>query len=409
MKKVVFINHSDTRGGASVVTYRLMKALRANGVDARMIVMHKASGNTHVDVAEPAWRRKAAFLAEHAEIFARNGFSRENLFRISTARFGMPLHDHPWVREADAVGLAWINQGMLSLKEIERIAALGKPVVWTMHDMWNLTGVCHHAGECMRWTEECGNCPLIWNGRLTSDLSTAVFRRKKALYGRVPLRFVAVSSWLADKCRRSALLAGADLHVIPNAFPVDDFRTSTTVSRMDLGLPESGPLIVMGAARLDDPVKNLPLAVETLNAVSAPGAKAVFYGDIRNPEILSSLKMPHVWLGTIADRRRLAAIYARASVVLSTSLYETLPGTLIEGMAAGAVPVTTGRGGQRDIVDHGTTGFIADSDDPALLASYIDRALTAPPSRESLHRAVAEKFSADAVAKKYIEILFSQH
>lgn len=43
MKKVVLINHSDTRGGASVVTYRLMQALSRAGVDARMIVMHKGT------------------------------------------------------------------------------------------------------------------------------------------------------------------------------------------------------------------------------------------------------------------------------------------------------------------------------------------------------------------------------
>ena len=35
--KVVLINHSDTLGGASVVTARLASALRAEGVDARML------------------------------------------------------------------------------------------------------------------------------------------------------------------------------------------------------------------------------------------------------------------------------------------------------------------------------------------------------------------------------------
>lgn len=37
--KLVLINHSDTIGGASVVTYRLLKALQAEGVDASMLVV----------------------------------------------------------------------------------------------------------------------------------------------------------------------------------------------------------------------------------------------------------------------------------------------------------------------------------------------------------------------------------
>ena len=36
--KVAIINRSDERGGAAVVSARLMEALRAKGVDARMIV-----------------------------------------------------------------------------------------------------------------------------------------------------------------------------------------------------------------------------------------------------------------------------------------------------------------------------------------------------------------------------------
>ena len=43
--KIVIINHSDTLGGASVVSYRLMKALRAMGVDASMLVSHKAGND----------------------------------------------------------------------------------------------------------------------------------------------------------------------------------------------------------------------------------------------------------------------------------------------------------------------------------------------------------------------------
>lgn len=40
--KIVLINHSDTRGGASVVSVRLLEALRALGAEASMLVVRKA-------------------------------------------------------------------------------------------------------------------------------------------------------------------------------------------------------------------------------------------------------------------------------------------------------------------------------------------------------------------------------
>ena len=153
--KICIINHSDSRGGASVVSYRLMEALQALGHEASMLVAHKSGCNDAVYAVKPQWRLKAAFLAEHLRILAGNGLNRADMFKVSIATDGMPLAEHPLVRQADAVFLNWINQGMLSLDEISRIAA-SKTTIWTMHDMWNLTGICHHAGTCRAFTKEPG-------------------------------------------------------------------------------------------------------------------------------------------------------------------------------------------------------------------------------------------------------------
>ena len=405
--KVTLVNHSDTLGGASVVTYRLMEALCRAGVDARMLVVRRATDDSRVALAGNALTRKAAFIAEHLRIVAGNGFSRRNLFKISIASDGLPLHRHPWIKDADVVALNWVNQGMLSLRGIRRIAAMGKPVVWTMHDMWCMTGVCHHAGDCEGFLRDCGNCPLIKDGKDARDMSRSTFRRKERLYDRVSLHFVAVSHWLASRAKDSALLRDEDVCVIPNAFPVAEFPLTPSISRDELGLPEGKRLIVMGAARLDDPIKGLPVAVEALNILADKGcdAVAVFYGAMRDPAALDGLRLPHISLGTISDRRRLASLYAHADAVISTSQYETLPGTLIEGMAAGCVPVTFGRGGQADIVDHLDTGYIARYGDPVDFASGIEFALgCADEDRDRRSATVAERFSDDAVASEYIDL-----
>lgn len=408
--KVVLVNHSDVRGGASVVTARLAEALRREGVDARMLVVRrKGPGGEFVAEAAPRLVSKAAFMTEEALTWLDNGLHRRNLFKLDAARAGLPLHRHPWVREADVVCLNWVNQGMLSLRGVERIAAAGKPVVWTMHDMWCATGLCHHAGDCTRYREACGRCPLIERPARSLDLSRRRHERKALCYSRAGITFVAVSTWLAARCRESSLLGGQRVEVIPNAFPVEEFSLVPALSRTALGLPDDGRhIVVMGAARLDDPVKGLPVAVDALNALAAMGYAErflpVFFGALKDPHALDGLRMEHVHLGPVADPARLRALYAHSRAVLSTSLYETLPGTLIEGQAAGAFPVSFGRGGQSDIVDPPRTGYIARWLDASDIATGLALAIDREPDREALRRSVCERFAAPAVARRYISL-----
>lgn len=402
--KVVLVNHSDTKGGASVAAVRLMYALRQAGVDARMLVMHKTLNDDNIALVSTKLARRTSFLLEHAQIFARNGFSKENLFKVSIATTTLPVHRHPWVKQADVVVLHWVNQGMMSLKEVRRIKA---PVVWTMHDMWNLTGVCHHAGECIGYMRECGHCRLLNNGRDANDLSHSTYLRKLYLYDHKPIYFVAVSNWLARRCAKSLLMKGRSLSVIPNAFPVANFTGVPRLSRKACGLPEDKRLIIMGAARLDDPIKGFDIAITALNKVRDMPVAAVFFGDLRDKKALDRLRLPYVWLGPVNSPSIIRDIYAHSDCVLSTSHYETLPTTIIEGMAAGCVPVTFGYGGQQDIVDHKQTGYIAIYRNADDVANGIRYAMSGAVDRDLMRRTVAERFAAESVAQKYIE-LFNQ-
>lgn len=408
--KVTLISHSDLLGGASIVTYRLLYALRDAGVDARMVVFNRYSNDDLVTEAAPRPSRGTAFFRERLKIFVRNGFSRENLFKVSTASDGLPVWKHPWVAEADVLLLGWINQGLLSFRGLRKLAALGKPIVWTMHDMWNLTGICHHAQECRGYFEQCGHCQFL-TGRSARDLSRSIWKKKKKFYDSAGITFVAVSNWLARCAARSSLLADKDVRIIHNAFPVDSFFTRPTQIIDRLGHAEN--IILMGAARLDDPIKGLPMAIEALNYLFdnrpdiASRSMLVFFGSVADKASLDGLRFPHQQLGRINDSNMLRQLYAHAKVVISTSLYETLPGTLIEGLAAGALPVSFGRGGQADIIEHKVNGYIAEYRDTHDFARGIVWALEQNPDRDALHEDVRRRFSSVTVAHRYLELFNS--
>lgn len=406
--RVLIINRSDVHGGAAVVSHRLMQALRDAGVDARMLVTDHGNTDTYVSCVGNTLANKLRFLSERLGIWLRNGRNRDTLFKIDTATHGAGVWKHPWARGADVVVLSWIGQATMSLRGIEKLARDGKRVVWMMHDMWNCTGICHHAGGCTAYTGTCQKCPLLRSqGR---DLSTRIQYRKKLLYKQIPITFVAVSHWLADCCRKSSLMREADVRVVGNPIVESLFPCGRIADGM-CGIPSDKHILVMGAARLDDTVKGFGrlIAVTRCLAGKMPELAAslhlVLYGDIRNKPLLGQLAIPHTWLGVITD---VSGVMRRADVVLSTSVRETLPTTLVEGMASGCVPVAFGNSGQFDIISHMQDGYLAKDADVDDFANGVVWALRCGRTREQQHQAAKRRFDATVIAQQYIEIFNSK-
>ena len=401
--KILLLSTSDATGGAAVVSKRLVEALRQLGHDARMLVLNVTGQPSDIVLRSGSdFSRKKAFYSERLGIFLRNGLNRPDLFKVSTASTGVDVARLPEVREADALILGWINQGFLSLKEIARLGALGKPMAWVMHDMWCFTGICHLSGGCHRYREHCGFCPLLHRGAGRDDLSARTWRRKKELYDALPgLKFVAVSHWLADRALESSLLADRQVDVIPNPMTIPENPPLNTSMRDNT--------VVMGAARLDDHVKNLPLAVEALNRLwrdregLASEPRAVFFGNLRDGAILDRLEMPFEHVGPL-DGEGVADLMNRSRVVMSTSRFEMLPTTIVEGLAWGCFAVATDSGGQRDIIENGVNGLLV-KDSAEEVADALRQAFSRQIDPERQRLSVAGRFNPEVIARKYVRLL----
>lgn len=401
--KVVIISRSDALGGAGVASLRLCLALREQGADARLLVLNRHSGDPAVQAVGWAGGNRLRWLAERADIFARNGLRRDTLFAIDTATQGCDLTRHPLVLQADVIVLGWVNQAMLSLGGVHRLCQLQKPVVWVMHDMWNCTGVCHHSGNCQEFCAQCGSCPLLPAG---SQLAHRTWQRKLKLYTHNPIHFVAVSRWLAGACRRSTLMREMNISVIPNALDTLGFSPEF-VNDNPWQVDAGSKVAVMGAARLDDPIKGLDRLTDALRWLAhhrpdvAHRLHVVFYGAVRNPALIDDIDLPHTYLGYVSD---LQSVYRRAHIVVSASECESFGYTLAEGMACGCVAVTTGTGGQTDIVSHLKNGYVAADLSPEALAAGIAWAVENNRDRNAQHRWVADHFDLDKVASQHLKL-----
>ncbi len=407
--RVLIVNTSEKTGGAAVAARRLVEALGNNGVKAMMMVMKKQDDSLHVVEHGGGLAGRWHFLWERVVIWVANLFSRKNLFKVSIANSGTDITRTREFQQADVIHLHWVQQGFLSLRSLEKIIRAGKPVVWTLHDMWPVTAICHHAGTCQRYETSCHHCPFL---RLPgeNDLAARVFRRKQRLLAGSPVRFVAVSEWLADKARRSAVVSGCQVSVIPNVISLSRF---TLIDRLDarstLQLKEPF-VIVFGAARIDDDIKGFTFLVEALqllvdsHRLQAADLRLLLFGGIKRQEVLQTIPVPYTYFGYIDDDRQLSEVYSASNAVVSSSLYETFGQTLIEAQACGALPVAFGGSGQQDIITHQQNGFLAERLSAASLADGIDWALHAHIDPLTLRRSVLRRYAESVVAQKYIRL-----
>ena len=91
----------------------------------------------------------------------------------------------------------------------------------------------------------------------------------------------------------------------------------------------------------------------------AESARLITFGNFKNPDSSSVFAIKHTHLGTLSSEKAIDSAYRSARCVVSSSVWETLPGTLVEGSANGCIPVSFDRGGQSDIITHGETGWLA--------------------------------------------------
>lgn len=411
--RVLIVNTYEHTGGAAVAAGRLMDALNGSGVKAKMLVAEKETHRlTVAGLPHPA-RQRWHFLWERWCIFRALRFSRKRLFEVDIANAGTDITVLPEFKEADVIHLSWVNQGMLSTEGIRRILATGKPVVWTMHDLWPATAICHYARQCPSFKTGCHHCRLLPGGGSEHDLASRVWRRKQAAYKAGRISFVACSRWLADQAARSALLADHSVTSIPNPIDTRVFcRRDKAEARRQAGLPGQGRIVLFVSQRVTDERKGMGYFVEALRQLvqAHPQWKdntsvAILGGHAE--EVAAQLPLPAWPLGYVADEQAVAGIYNAADAYVLPSLEDNLPNTLMEAMACGVPCVGFCVGGIPEMIVHGRNGYVARPRDAADLAEGIrwvlDEAEADTLQAEAV-RHVARNYSQSHVAMQYIEV-----
>jgi glycosyltransferase involved in cell wall biosynthesis len=411
--RVLIINTSERIGGAAVAASRLNEALKNNGIKSKMLVRDKQTDILNVVGLNHNWLTLWRFVWERIVIWMANRFKRNNLFAVDIANTGYDITSLPEFTQADVIHLHWVNQGMLSLKNLLKIFRSGKPIVWTMHDMWPATSICHHARECNNYQTECHNCPFIYGGGSRHDLSNKVFRKKKRLYGECHIQFVTCSRWLEGRVSSSALLRGQNVCSIPNPINTQLFKPlSQAEARQRVGLPADKKLILFGALKITDKRKGIDYFIEAckLLAEKHPEMKdrvgIVMLGK-QSETVNGLLPFPIYAIDYTIDEHKIVDIYNAVDLFATPSLEENLPNTIMEAMACGTPCVGFQTGGIPEMIDHLHNGYVAEyksAEDFANGMFWTLQESEYASLAEQARRKVVSSYSESTIARKYIEV-----
>jgi len=409
MIKVALVNTSDIIGGAAIACYRLFEALKVcDGVEANLLVKEKFSEQTDIQLINNSFFKKKKgdlnFILEKLS-FLPYERGKDIRFYYSNPNFGQDISQLPAIQDADIIHFHWINKGFLSFDSFQKIKALGKPIVWTMHDMWTFTGGCHYASACTNYENSCGNCNFL-KSPATTDLSNQIWSKKKAFYQDLNIQFVTCSKWLSDVASSSGLLKSQKVTNIPNPINTDIFKPS---------IPSKSKTntILFQAMNLSEERKGfqyLLKALESLKKTNPDFAKSiqlVIFGKAKG-DLLENIGFKIEYLGLLKGEEAIIEAYNKSDCFIIPSLEDNLPNTVMESLACGKPVVAFNTGGIPEMVDHKKNGYIAQQKNVEDLANGIQWVLEDENRYNELSENAREKvmshYSFEVVGSKYEEI-----
>jgi glycosyltransferase involved in cell wall biosynthesis len=175
--------------------------------------------------------------------------------------------------------------------------------------------------------------------------------------------------------------------------------------RRELGIADDEQVVMVPARQAPNKGHRLLVLASSRVLADRPRTRFVLAG-ARHPMVAEFIRRHGVEpsfldLGLLPHTEMVRTIGA-ADVVALPSFAEGFSVALLEGMAAGAIPVATTVGGAAELITDGHDGFLVPPGEVEPLAAALTRALTLdPPARSAMSaraRARAGTFSIDATA-----------
>ena len=291
---------------------------------------------------------------------------------------------------------AYINYPLL----FSFLKAYKRPVVWTFHDCWPMTGHCTHFDSigCDKWKKACDDCPLIPHFSL--DQSRQNYLRKKSYFTSLDsLTIVPVSQWLGELVKQS-YFSQCNVVTIKNGIDLSVFQPlDQSSARVKWNLAPRR-FTLMGASTSWSDSKGLQ---EFIKLAENYDYQIIMVGvDAKTKSLLPE---QIITFPMIREQRELASLYAAADLFVNPTYNDSFPTVNMEALACGTPVAAYNTGGVPEMVD-AETGIVVPRGDKAALFSAIQTmkdGQTREMSEACRKRALAH-FDKERNFNQYIEL-----
>ena len=383
--RILFINGSAV-GSSGAIATSLITQLVDQGHTVDFVIPKKEGSFNYnlVSLYELCPNRlKNRWLSLETKLLGNNGFcnTKSTLRMLSSIQKPDLIHIH-------SIHSYFINiEPVLEYAKRESI-----PVIWTMHDMWLLTGRCATAekGRCPKLSTGCVRCPnkKIYPRSLLFDFAKKYWQKKRSLLKSLEkITIVCPSNWLASITKNE--LPNIKVIVINNGIDQQAFSPRIDLATTNrVGCAAANWSIDKGASLLEPIAKSLQNRGIRLSVVGIKGS-----------EFESALFESLPKINSKAD---MANFYRGIDVFFNPTLTDNFPTVNLEALSCGTPVVCTNVGGARESLREGVNGFSFNVDEA--LDSIVDKILLA----QSLSRQNAfdssKPYSKEEMSRRYLEL-----
>ncbi|MGN1277354.1 MAG: glycosyltransferase [Floccifex sp.] len=373
--KVLHISWSDSSGGAAIAAKRLHLAMISCGIDSKMLLLNPADGDE---------KKRKSIVRNYSDFvwkcYIKSALPdkqyRENGDRglYSYFSIGNNIIAEPDIHDADIIYLHWVCGGFINFKELNRIIQLNKPVIWYMHDMFPITGGCHHSFDCEGYRDGCVDCPFFEkHKRMTAHHH---FSKKKKIKEHKNMYWVSPSEWLYECAKASLAIDENRLFLVPNVIDDGFIGIDKKISRAVLNLPLDKKIILYGADHVvTNPYKGFDYFCGVMDKLKNDFRQeeilVLMFGCGENDVICERINYNIRFVGMVYDELVMKFLYSAADVFVSTSIAENYPLTVIESLSCDTPVVAFDVGGIKDMINYTRNGFLVNRFDVEQMARDI--------------------------------------
>jgi len=405
---ILHINLADQARGAAKAAFRLHKAQIKLGHSSHMLVGYRNKNRPEIEmlpVRETFWQKRLFRFV--------NRFEERTGLQYLWQPWKKQFLRHPFTKQTDVINLHILHSGYFSHTILPMLSDMA-PLVWTLHDLWSITGHCSYPDmyACERWKTGCDQCPALDDyPAIAIDTTALLWRIKFNVYRRSDIAIVTPSNWMAAMARQSPLLNQFEIHCILHGVDTKVFKpTPKMAARKELGIPLEAKLVMFAAFDLFQPRKGGVYLFEALQRLVGEEKRDVLLLTVGSERINlgEKYKFPVRHLGLLNNEKSMALCYSAADLYVGPSLAEAFALVFIEAMACATPVVTFDCTANPEAVRHLETGYLARNKDAEDLFHGMRLLLDDDGLREKLGRqgreVVEREYTLKREAQRYVEL-----